>query len=285
VTPGSVLNQSYTVNDALVIFTVPDFTQTGSCGPITYTNSVTPAALFVGDNGGTGTTFTWQTSDNTLQGNSYTLQVTANFDSTSVSTSFDLMVLADPTICMTPTTFTAPASQTDPSVYQYSLSPASFSFTPFTIAPAICVPSYSCTSVPINLCAVNSGSSQSTFSTTSGDFTFVSQDAAMFPPGQYLFTISVTAGDQTKTAGFTLTIQYPPLVLLTNPFSDITQELGSAPITLTFAMSQMVTPVVLGQVLIQFTKEDGFSKLQSQVFSINTDENGNQISPLTIDQI
>jgi hypothetical protein len=63
---------------------VPDFTATGICGAITYINTVTPAAAFIGNNSGSGKTFTWQTADNTLGGSSYTLRVIASFDATSV---------------------------------------------------------------------------------------------------------------------------------------------------------------------------------------------------------
>jgi hypothetical protein len=92
---------------------------------------------------------------------------------------------------------------------------------------------------------VSIGSSFSTFNTSTGDYTFVSQDAMNYPPDNYVFTISIVAGDQTQTATFTLTLQYPTFALISNPFSDYTHNLKSPSYTMQFSLETMVTPINL----------------------------------------
>lgn len=154
-------------------------------------------------------------------------------------------------------TFEAPASQTNPLVYRYESTPARFTFTPYTILPYNCAISYSCSSRPIDLCATNDGST--TFDPTTAAFTFMSQDAIAYPPGVYSFAIVVTAGSASQLASFQLTIAYPPLVLLSSPFSDQTRQIGEAAKELAFDVSKLVQPINLlnpGRVMVAFRMSD-----------------------------
>jgi len=127
-------------------------------------------------------------------------------------------------LCYSPTTFTAPATQTNPATYYYSTTPAAFTVTAYTIAPVSCVPTYACQMAAgsaVDLCSANNpGVSTSTFNTATGDYTLMTIDPVSYPPGTYTIQIVVSVGDQTQTASFALTLTLPPLVLLASPFSD-----------------------------------------------------------------
>lgn len=72
-------------------------------------------------------------------------------------------------------TFSSPGpSQTDPPAYAYTPgTTATFTFTPYTITPLGCLPSYTCSSTPINICNI---AGVSTFDTATANYTFMSTD-------------------------------------------------------------------------------------------------------------
>jgi hypothetical protein len=49
----------------------------------------------------------------------------------------------------------------------------------------------------INLCAVSNGLSSSTFSATTGNYSFTTTDSTTYPPGTYNFEITLTIGAST----------------------------------------------------------------------------------------
>ena len=103
-------------------------------------------------------------------------------------------------------------AQTNPAVYKYSATPASFVLNPFTVTPAGCPITYACNKPagsPINFCTAPG----STFSTATGGFTFMTQDAITYPPGAYTIEVVVTSGASSFTTSFVLTLAYPPLTL------------------------------------------------------------------------
>jgi hypothetical protein len=200
------------------------------------------------------------------------------------------VVSIDPNVCVTPTTFTAPASQTNPAVYKYAQTPLSFVLTPYTIAPANCVPTYACQMAAgstINICAVNNGSSVSTFNTATASYTLVTQDAQTYPPGVYNVEVVITVGNQQKTASFQVTLDYPPYSLLASPFADYTQDLGSPDHKFSFDPTLLATPLNLlnqGLTLVSFASADG-SPLDSAIFTVSLDSSGRVVSPLILNQI
>ena len=66
----------------------------------------------------------------------------------------------------------------------------------------------------------------STFGVTTGDFTFMSQDAQTYPPGTYTIEVVVTAGIDSQIASFQLTLTYPSFTLAASPFAEHTQVIG-----------------------------------------------------------
>jgi hypothetical protein len=139
----------------------------------------------------------------------------------------------------------------------------------------------------INICAVNNGSSVSTFNTATGGYTLVTQDAQTYPPGVYNVEIVITVGNQQKTASFQVTLDYPPYSLLASPFADYTQDLGSPDHKFSFDSTLLATPLNLlnqGLTLVSFASADG-SPLDSAVFTVSLDSSGRVVSPFIVNQI
>jgi hypothetical protein len=89
--------------------------------------------------------------------------------------------------------------------------------------------------------------SESTFNSQTGQFTFQSADKVNFPPGNYDYTITATIGSMSKSVTFTLSLLDPcsqaTLSIGVNPFAagSFTYVLRSQALNLPFDRNTMAT--------------------------------------------
>ena len=117
----------------------------------------------------------------------------------------------------------AGAPQTPPNPYLYTGAASKVDYTPntFTVDPSVCPVSFSCQLLTgprsdVDLCSVDDGTTQGTFSTSSGQFTFQSTDLASYPAGTYRFRVTGTVGNKSDAVEFDMVLVDPcPNVSLT----------------------------------------------------------------------
>ena len=133
--------------------------------------------------------------------------------------------------CDDPFSLTSTA-QTNPPDYIYKSTQRAkveLTLAQFIVDPdaSVCPITYSCQVIGPNsdVCSKTDGDTVATFSTTTGDYSFISIDKVNYPPGEYEFTITGTVGLKSVTATFVMTLVDPcPTTQLTihNPFVDKT---------------------------------------------------------------
>lgn len=171
--------------------------------------------------------------DRSLVPGPYQYQITAtvaNEPSVTETATGDIYI-SDP--CDSPFAFSVAAPQNVVSDYS---TPAVFTFPAITVDPSACSSetTFTCQYVngpalSVDLCAnvnlVNGAYTTTTnFDATTGGFTMTTNDIDQFPPGNYLFTVTVTIGNQSVDVSFFITLTNPcgtaTLSEGTNPFAN-----------------------------------------------------------------
>lgn len=168
-----------------------------------------------------------------------------------------------------------------------------FTFPTITVVPSVCLPErvFSCevqstpaafNSANFDLCANGSYSNNgyntvTNFNTNTGAYQFNSNDKANFPPGKYVFKITVTIGDKSVEVIFDMDLINPcstaTITINQNPFNSVTPfiyEIGSASsLDITYNQATLVsttTTVDCGPIVINFYQQNG-APYDTTVFS------------------
>jgi len=92
--------------------------------------------------------------------------------------------------CIDPQTISAPV-QTNPPSYGYDGTTLTFTLSPYSVFPTVCKIVYSCaiaaSSPRTDLCNIVMGSTNASFNSNTGGYTFKSIDNIAFPEGAYTF--------------------------------------------------------------------------------------------------
>lgn len=228
------------------------------CGNLAYNINGGGLASYLSYNQNTREIDIYAENLNLLSGSPFTYTITAqltSFNGYGTASSNGLVTILNP--CESLTSFTMTGISNEVSNYDGTV----FFDTPvLTADPNVCTPqaAFTCSYDNINgpytgaldLCnfSMTNGqySSAASFSPTSGQLTFNSNDKDTFPPGVYEFTVTATIYGQTQQTIFTLTLndacETAVLSIGTNPFEgSFEYVLNNGFYTITYDVDFLVT--------------------------------------------